>query len=105
MNILQLFSKFRKEPTAKDYIDFLLDKENDLGGRDDAAMDLYKFDEPEVVIALVKVATDSSEEDIIIDSAGESLREIWNRNGISPPENIINKMNPEAKKFFTNESI
>ncbi len=83
---------------------YLLDKSGDLGGRDDVAMDLSQFDLPEVEAALIEIATDQSEEEMVIDSAGESLWEIWQRQGRTPPPEVLAKMHPSARKFFGNDS-
>ncbi len=82
----------------------LLDKSGDLGSRDDAAMDLFQFDLPEVEAALIEVAIDQSEEEMVIDSAGESLWQIWQRQGRTPPPEVLAKMHPSARKFFGNDS-
>ncbi len=78
---------------------YLLDKSGDLGSRDDVAMDLGKYDLEEVEDALIQVAQDHSEEEMIIDSAGESLWEIWKRKNKFNSE-IVAKMHPSAQKFF-----
>lgn len=65
---------------------WLLNKEVDLGLRDDAAMDLGEFDESEALAALLKIGQDRSEDPILFDVVGESLGEIWTRNGNFQPE-------------------
>lgn len=100
MSIIDLLFRKKEEPSCHEYIDYLLDKSNDLGGRDDAAMHLIRFDAAEVIEALIKVATDHTEEDMIIDSAGQSLQEIWSRNNVTPSADIVSRMHPSAKIFF-----
>ena len=69
------------------------------GDRNDAAMDLGAFDEPEAEAALLVAASDLSEDPDIADAAGESLWEVWSRKGKSEP-GLVAKMHPEARKFF-----
>ena len=87
-----------KQP--KGLISILLDVNAEFSERDDAAMDLCSFDEPEVEEALLKIVLDRDEYEILVDSAGESLREIWNRKGYFNNELVI-KMHPSAKSYFT----
>ena len=91
---------FRKKvpPTVSELLSYLQNRANDLGSRDDVAMDLGRFDEPEVEDALLKITLDQSEEEMIIDSAGDSLREIWERKGVEPRD--VELMHPSAQKFF-----
>ena len=63
----------------------LLDKSADLGVRDDATMDLGDHDGPQVLEALVQVAVDAEEHEMILNSCGESIGEIWNRRGSYNP--------------------
>lgn len=49
--------------------------------RDDAAIGLGRFDEPEALAVLVEVASDSEEDDNVVASAGESIAEIWQKSG------------------------
>jgi hypothetical protein len=60
-------------------IEVLLDVTAAEADRDDAAMDLAAFDEPEVEEALIRVGTDSSTPNSVAASCGESLAEIWIR--------------------------
>lgn len=62
---------------ASALISVLLDGSAREDERDDAAMDLAAFDEPEVRAALAQVATDPAESELVMASAGESLAEIW----------------------------
>ncbi len=83
----------------------LLDKSSDLGSRDDCAMDLYEFDLPEVELALVTVASDASEEEMVVDSAGHSLWQIYQRQGRVVPKEVISALQPSAKKFFERPDV
>ena len=78
----------------------LLDRSNDLGSRDDIAMGLAEFDWPEVESALIAVASDATEEEIVVDSAGESLWQIYKRQNRNVPPNVLENLQPSAKKFF-----
>lgn len=49
--------------------------------RDDAAMGLRGYDEPEAEEALAKVSIEGEAPDIVLASCGESLAEIWCRKG------------------------
>ena len=60
-------------------IKILLNPKARVDERDDAAIDLAAFDRPEVEEALLKVALDSTANDVIRGSCGESLAEIWLR--------------------------
>ena len=60
-------------------IEVLLDVTAAEADRDNAAMDLAVYDEPEVEEALVRVGADSSTPNAVAASCGESLAEIWIR--------------------------
>ena len=60
-------------------IEVLLDATASEADRDDAAMDLAAYDEPEVEDALIHVSADASTPNLIAASCGESLAEIWLR--------------------------
>ena len=81
-------------------IDYLIrvlqDKSIDLGVRDDAAMDLRVYDEPRVLEALIQTAVDLEEHEMILDSCGESIMEIWGRKG-SYSRAIFDRFAPAAK--------
>ena len=80
-------------------IELLLDKNAEFGDRDDAAMDLYKYDEPEAEQALIRVVQDMNEDADILDSAGESLAEIWKRKA-RWDASVVARMHPIAGQFF-----
>ncbi len=60
-------------------ISVLLDENADESSRDDAAMDLSRFDEPEAEHALFLVASSPETSEMVCGSCGESLAEIWFR--------------------------
>ncbi len=60
-------------------IEILLDVTASEADRDDAAMDLAVYDEPEVEDALIHVGADPSTPNSVAASCGESLAEIWMR--------------------------
>ncbi len=93
------------EPNPHLMIKHMLDKESDdLGGRDDCAMYLCKYDLPEVEQALISVVTDTSIDEMIADSAIESLIEIWNRQERTIPKEVLVKLRPDVKVRFENVS-
>ena len=100
----RLWSRMLNRPSSSQdpfaMVQYLLNGSNDLGSRDDCAMDLYKFDLPEVEAALVTVASDPSEEEIVVDSAGESLSQIYKRQNRAVPGEVLSALQPSAKKFF-----
>ena len=55
----------------------LLDKEVSIGERDDAAMDLSKYDDDTALRALIHIAKDKDEDFVILNSCGESIGAIW----------------------------
>ncbi len=73
----------------------LLIKNDDVAGRDDAAMDLGAYDEPEVEQALIQVASDPETEPVVVRSCAESLVEIWIRQE-RLPEKVLPHLRPEA---------
>jgi hypothetical protein len=90
----------KKVPSSlQELIAFLGDRNSDLGSRDDVAMDLGRSDEPAAEEALLRIVLDHTEDEMIIDSAGDSLREIWERQGKQAPD-LVAQMHPAAQKFF-----
>ena len=92
---------FRRHPIEQPQglIELLLDKNAEFGDRDDAAMDLYQYDEPAAEQALIRVVQDMNEDDDILDSAGESLSEIWKRKA-KGNASVVARMHPIARQFF-----
>ncbi|MCH9611267.1 MAG: hypothetical protein S4CHLAM81_12050 [Chlamydiales bacterium] len=64
---------------ADQLIELLLDTTTSIAERDDAAIDLSDYSTPKVVEALLKVAQDPNEDDLVASSAGESLGQIWSQ--------------------------
>ncbi len=77
----------------------LLDKDAEYGDRDDAAMDLAAYDEPEAESALIKVACDPEVYEGLADSCGESLGEIWVRRDATD-KSIFKKLTPTAARIL-----
>jgi hypothetical protein len=75
----KLLPKFFNVPYS--YIDKLLDRSRSWSIRDDYAVFMTDYDEPEVEVALFRVASDPTEEDDMAESCGESVAEIWCRKG------------------------
>lgn len=71
----------RKTPTAQPQglIGVLLNTTAEYGDRDDTAMDLGAYDEPEAEEALLKVASDPVTDAALAETCGKSLGEIWVR--------------------------
>lgn len=93
----------RREFTPLEYAAYALDRANELGDRQECIDAMGAFDEPAVEAALIRIASDPSEDEWLRDSAGESLWELWRRQGRVPPRDIVATFLPEAKKFFPNE--
>jgi HEAT repeat protein len=68
-------------PTIDYLIRILRDRSIDLGVRDDDAMDLGAYDESRVLEALIQTAADLDEHEMVLDSCGTSIMEIWGRKG------------------------
>jgi hypothetical protein len=63
----------------------LLDKSAEYGDRDDAALDLWYFDDNRVEHALVQVLADPTEDEELAETCLDTLRQIWlRRGGIAP---------------------
>ena len=74
----------------------LLDRTAPLSDRDDAAIDLACFDDQEAFQALLQIATDPSENEMLLASCGESIAEIWVRSGQFDPE-VFEKLTGVAR--------
>jgi len=55
----------------------LLDKNARIDERDDAAMDLGKYDDDRALNALISIVLNPNEDSFIMDVCGESIGEIW----------------------------
>jgi hypothetical protein len=82
---------------------FMLDKSKDLSERDDIAGDLYSSDLPEVEAALLTIASDNTDDELIVDSAGHSLWIICDRQKRKLSDVVIGALHPEARKFFVRQ--
>jgi hypothetical protein len=80
-------------------ISTLINRKANLDVREEAATELWAFDEIEAEQALISVVIDHDEEELIADSAGEALWIIWSRKK-KIDQAIVDKMHPTAKKFF-----
>lgn len=88
------------EPAPEDLLACLLDKSVEFGDRDDAAMELGRFDLPWVEEGLMCVVTDHDEDEMIVDSAAESLFEIYLRQERQVDAATVARMHPAARPFF-----
>jgi len=87
-------------PSASALISVLLDGNAREDERDDAAMELSAFDEPEVHAALARVATDPAESELVAASAGESLAELWMARGVVDRA-VFERLVPAARAEVT----
>jgi HEAT repeat protein len=78
-------------------IEILLDRQARIDERDDAAIDLGSFDDESALQALVIVASDASESEIVLASCGESIGSIWQRRATWSQE-LLEKMTPTARR-------
>ena len=97
MSIPKLKDKLRRKlfGLPHSYIEGLLDTSLNWDLRDDYAVYLVEFDEPEVEEALFQVASNSLEKDDIAESCGEALAEIWCRKGTLKID-ALRKLKPAA---------
>lgn len=77
-------------------VEILLDKSARPDERDDAAIDLGGFDDNQSYQALVKIASDPSELEILHWSCAESIGQIWKRRGNYDDE-VFAKLTPAAR--------
>ena len=61
----------------EDLVDLLLNNEASIADRDDAAMDLFEYDNDTALNALIKVAKNKDEDPVVLNSCGESIASIW----------------------------
>ncbi len=59
-------------------IECLLDANEDVATRHDAALDLADYPTRAAEKTLIKIATDPRQDEILQDGAAEALKEIWN---------------------------
>ena len=77
-------------------ISVLLDPNARIDARDDAAMDLSSYSEPEAEDALVRAGSDPTTPEIVLSSCGESLAEIWVRRG-QFNRRVLDSLSPAAR--------
>jgi len=95
--IARLFRKRASSvPQPAGLISVLLDRSAPLGDRDDAALGLGYHDEPEAEAALLPVAADPQTDDVLLDTCGYALAQIWCRKGRLDPE-TVRKLQPAAR--------
>ncbi len=85
-----------QKPDVSLLVKILLDKSVDLAERDDAAMDLGTYNDDVALDALIKVATDHTEHEMILSSCGESIADIWLERGEYSRE-VLNSLTIEAR--------
>lgn len=77
-------------------VEILLDVHARIDERDDAAMDLGKYNDERALNALLSIVLNPKAEPFIMDVCGESIAEIWvSRNHFDV--NLFNKMNSRAR--------
>ena len=84
-------------PQPAGLISVLLEPQARRDERDDAAMDLSAFDSPDALAALIRVATCTREDAVLLDSCGQSVAEIWLRRGHVDVE-ALDRMAAPAQK-------
>jgi hypothetical protein len=77
-------------------VSVLLDRSARPDERDDAAMDLAQYDDPEALDALVAIAGTAGEDPGLLDTCGESIGEIWARRGFVDAE-VLARVKEEAR--------
>ena len=70
---------FERPQQPDGLVSVLKNKSAEYGDRDDAAMDLGSYDGPEVESALLNVLLDETEDEGLVETAAESLSEVWTR--------------------------
>ena len=77
-------------------IDVLIDNTARPDERDDAAMDLGRFNDDRALNALLRVGSNPNEDEMILDSCGDSIGEILVKKGKYDPT-FINNLAPVAR--------
>jgi tetratricopeptide (TPR) repeat protein len=85
-----------KSPQPEGLVGVLLDRTRRSDERDDAAMALGGYDQPEALAALVEVASDPQSDPGLLDSCGESIGEICARRAI-PDLVVLDGLRAEAR--------
>ncbi|WP_059360116.1 hypothetical protein [Parachlamydia acanthamoebae] len=95
-------------------IKLLLDDTVSVAERDDAAMDLFEFDDNRALNALIQIAKKNEENPVVLNSCGESIASIWirrnqfdsecykNLNKIAQAgvKGVVEYFKPEWNEFF-----
>jgi len=76
-----LINMARPDPNSAALVAILLNRSARVDERDDAAGYLGTSDDPSVIEALVRVASDASDDETVVATCGESLAEICVRSG------------------------
>ena len=79
------------------FVKLLLDKTAAIADRDDAAMDLGLCDDDTALKALIQIAIDPEEHEMILSSCGESIADIWLARGIYSRE-VMDSLTAEARR-------
>ncbi len=95
---------WKSPATPQQLLAYAKDKTADRGTRDDAVLALSDFDLAEVEEALLDIACDAAEDELLVDQAGQALWLIWSRQGRVPSSALVLRMLPSARKFFANVS-
>ena len=82
--------------TIDNLIHVLHDKSAELDIRNGAALALAAYDVKRVLEALIQVAADWEEDETLLSSCGESIVQIWLRNGTYNPCKF-SRLSPSAK--------
>jgi hypothetical protein len=77
-------------------IAILFDNEAREDERHDAAMDIGDFDDHRALNALMKIAANPAENEIILDACGESLAQIWVKRNFFDIK-AYNQLQPQAQ--------
>ena len=103
MGLLGKLLRGRRPATAQQLLAYAMDKTADLGGRDDAVLELSAYDLEEVERGLLRMAGDEAEDEMLVDQAGHALWIIWSRQSKVPPPELVACMQPSARKFFAHD--
>ncbi len=77
-------------------VDILLDKNEEVGARDDAAIYFGQYDDDRALVALIKICIDKNAEEFIFANCGLSLANIWVRKNNFDPK-VYNAMVSAAR--------
>jgi hypothetical protein len=87
---------FKRVKQPDGLISVLLDRTLRPDERDDAAMDLSAYDE--ALPILIEAAQNLSEDEMVAESIGESLGEMWKRLGGGFDPTVVARMHPAAQR-------